>query len=102
VIGDFLEEIDLSLLSQKHEVIAIIIRDNAEESPHKLGEVVLTNPQNNNSIETYFGKGSIDKYLSKLKEHDEKLVEHFSQHDIRYVKIFTDDEVVGKLIHLFS
>ena len=27
VIGDFLEEVDLSLLAQKHEVIAIIIRD---------------------------------------------------------------------------
>jgi uncharacterized protein (DUF58 family) len=102
VIGDFLEEIDLSFLAQKHEVITIIIRDKEEESPRSLGEVLLSNPQNNSSMETYFGKRSIKKYLTKLKEHDEKLVEHFSQHDIPYVKIFTDEEVLGKLVSLFA
>lgn len=101
VLGDFLEKVDLSLLAQKHEVIAIIIRDVDEGSPKKLGEVTLSNPQNNAKMETYFGKKSIDKYLAKLQENDEKLVEHFSSHDIRYVKIFTEDEVVGKLVSLF-
>jgi uncharacterized protein (DUF58 family) len=101
VIGDFLETVDLSLLAQKHEVIAIIIRDREEESPKKLGEVVLSNPQNGTKLDTYFGKRSVKKYLARLKENDEKLVEHFSKYDIQYVKIFTDDEVVGKLINLF-
>ncbi len=102
VISDFLEEIDLSLLAQKHEVIAIIIRDTEEESPRKLGEVTLSSPQNSNKIDTYFEKNSIEKYLTKIKENDEKLVDHFSHYDIRYVKIFTGDEVVGKLINLFT
>jgi len=102
VIGDFLEEVDLSLLAQKHEVIALIIRDRAEESPKKLGEVTLSNPKDGGKLETYFGKNSIEKYLAKLQENDEKLVEHFSHYDIRYVKIFTDDEVVGKLVSLFA
>ncbi len=102
VIGDFLEEIDLSLLAQKHEVIAIIIRDREEESPKKLGEVTLSSPQSKAKMDTYFGKRSIEKYLVKLKENDEKLIEHFSRYNIRYVKVFTDDEVVGKLIGLFS
>ena len=101
VLGDFLEEVDLSLLSQKHEVIVIIIRDKDEESPKRLGEVTLLNPQNDSMMETYFGKKSIGKYLMRLKENDEKLMEHFSSYNIRYVKIFTDDEVVGKLISLF-
>ena len=101
VIGDFLEEVDLSLLAQKHEVIAIIIRDREEESPKKLGEVTLSSPQSNTKIDTYFGKKSIEKYLARLQENDEKLIEHFSRYDIRYVKIFTDDEVVGKLLGLF-
>jgi len=101
VLGDFLEEVDLSLLAQKHEVIAIIIRDKAEESPKKLGEVTLASPQNDSKMETYFGKKSIEKYLARLKENDERLVEHFSSHDIRYVKIFTGDEVLGNLISLF-
>jgi uncharacterized protein (DUF58 family) len=102
VIGDFLKEVDLSLLAQKHEVIAILIRDRAEESPKALGEVTLSSPTEGNKMETYFGKRSIEKYLSKLKENDEKLIEHFSQNDIRYVKIFTEEEVVGKLISLFA
>ena len=101
VIGDFLEETDLSLLAQKHEVIAIIIRDKEEELPKKLAEVTLSSPHNNSKIETYFGKKSIGKYLGRLKQNDEKLLEHFSSHDIRYVKIFTEDEVVSKLLCLF-
>jgi len=102
VLGDFLEEVDLSLLAQKHEVIAILIRDREEESPRKLGEVTLSSPQNSGKIDTYFGKRSIEKYLAKLQENDEKLIEHFSRYDIRYVKIYTDDEVVGKLMKLFT
>ncbi|MEA3433211.1 MAG: DUF58 domain-containing protein [Campylobacterota bacterium] len=102
VLGDFLAEVDLSLLAQKHEVIAIIIRDREEESPKKLGEVTLSSPQGKAKMDTYFGKKSIEKYLAKLKENDEKHIEHFSRYDIRYVKVYADDEVVGKLVRLFS
>lgn len=101
VLGDFLEEIDLSLMAQKHEVIAVIIRDRNEESPKKLGEVTLNDPQGGEKIDTYFGQKSIEKYLAKLKENDDKLREHFARYDIRSVKIFTDDEVIGKLMGLF-
>jgi len=101
VLSDFLEEIDLSLLAQKHEVVAIIIRDREEESPKKLGEVILNNPRFNTELDTYFGKKSIEKYLAKLEENDQKLKEHFARYDIRSVKIFTDDEVVSKLVSLF-
>ena len=101
VLGDFLEEIDLSLLAQKHEVIVIMIRDREEESPKKLGEVTLSSPHDSSKIDTYFGKRSKEKYLARLKENDDKLMEHFSRYDIRTVKIYTDDEVVGKLLSLF-
>ena len=102
VLGDFLEEVDLSLLAQKHEVIAIIIRDKEEEHPHKLGEVTLTNPANNTQMQTYFGKKSAEHYLANYQAHDEKLMTHFANHAIRYVKICTDDDVVGKLLSLFA
>ena len=101
VLGDFLEEIDLSLLAQKHEIIAIIIRHTEEEHPEKLGEVSLNDPHNGEKMDTYLGRNSIEEYLAKLKENDEKLMEHFSRYDIRSVKIFTEDEVVGKLMKLF-
>jgi len=102
VLGDFLEEVDLSLLAQKHEVIAIIIRQQEEEYPKKLGEVSLKDPHNGEKLDTYFGRNGMEKYVAKLKENDEKLMEHFSRYDIRSVKIFTEDEVVGKLLKLFA
>lgn len=101
ILSDFLEEVDLSLLAQKHEVIAVIIRDREEENPKKLGEVTLSHPQDSKKMETYFGQRSIERYLAKLKENDEKLSEHFTRYGIRSVKIFTDDEVVSKLVGLF-
>jgi len=101
VLADFLENVDLSVLSQKHEVIAVIVRSREEESPKKLAEVLLTNPQNGKTTDTYFGNRSIERYLTHLKKSDDKLMEHFASYGIRYVKIFTDDEVVEKLSTLF-
>ena len=101
VIGDFMEPIDLSLLAQKHEVIAIIIRHREEEHPKRLGEVILDNPCNDQSLNIYFTTSSIQHYLAKLKEHDEVLNAHFMKYDIKYLKIFTDEEPVEKLARLF-
>ena len=101
ILGDFLEEVDLSILAQKHEVVVIIIRDREEEDPKRLGEVILSNPQNGKKMETFFGKSSIEKYLAKLKENDEVNTAHFSRYDIRFVKIFTDEVAISKLITLF-
>lgn len=100
IIGDFLQTADLSLLAQKHEVIAIIIRDRAEEDPKKLGEVILKDPQSSTKMNTYFGKRSIDRYLAKLQGNDDALREHFIRYDIRYTKIYTDEEPIGKLVNL--
>jgi len=101
ILSDFLEEIDLSLLAQKHEIIAIIVRHREEESPKKLGEVTLNDPKGKAKLDTYFGKRSIEKYLAELEENDQKLKEHFARYDIRSIKIFTDDDVVSKLVSLF-
>jgi uncharacterized protein (DUF58 family) len=101
VIGDFLEALNFSLLAQKHEVIAIIIRDRKEEDLKVLGEVTLTNPQDSTRMETYFGKRSIANYKEKLIENEDKRTEHFTRNGIRSVKIFTDEDVVSRLITLF-
>ncbi len=101
VLGDFLEEMDLSLLAQKHEVIAVIIRHREEESPKRLGEVTLEDPRGKQRVDTYFGWRSINRYLARLQENDTRLTEHFARYDIRSVKIFTDEEPLKKLLHLF-
>jgi hypothetical protein len=101
VLGDFLDEVDLSLLAQKHEVVAIIIREREEEILKALGEVTLINPQNNAYMETYFGKKSINTYKENLIKSEERRTEHFTRYGIRSVKIFTDEEVISKLMTLF-
>ncbi len=100
VVGDFLEDVNLSILAQKHEVIAIIIRDRVEDRPHILGEVTLTSSKSNINLDTYFGKKSIDKYITKLKKHDDKLQQHFLAYGVRWVKIYTDEDVLAKLMLL--
>lgn len=101
ILGDFLQKVDLSLLAQKHEILAIILRDKEEENPQSLGEVTLSNPKNNHHIETYFGQKSIRDYQKRLKEHDEKLIQHFADNNIGYIKITTEEEAVEKLQSLF-
>ncbi|MCF6206341.1 MAG: DUF58 domain-containing protein [Sulfurovum sp.] len=101
ILHDFLTPVDLSLLAQRHEVIAIIIRDREEEIPHSHGEVTLHNPQEGTSQETYLGSRSTKRYRAKREANDAQLFAHFSRYDIRYVKIFTDEEPIEKLLMLF-
>ncbi|MDM5270653.1 DUF58 domain-containing protein [Sulfurovum sp. zt1-1] len=101
IIGDFLEPVDLSLLAQKHEVIAIIVRHREEEKPHKLGDVILDNPKSTQSLNTDFSTTSIQHYLAKLKAHDETVQTHFIHYNIRHTKIYTDEDPIDKLVRLF-
>lgn len=102
ILGDFLEEVDLSLLAQKHEVIAIIVRDKDEESTETSAEVSLSNPYNDTKKEHTLNKKSLEKYLSLLKNQDKKRNEDFAKHNIRHLTIRTDEEVLAKLMPLFS
>jgi len=101
ILHDFLEPMDLSLLAQRHEVIAIVIRHPEEENPRLQGELTLHNPQTAQRIDTYISKRSITRYIQKRVESDERMVAHFSEHRIRYVKIMTTESVIGKLLTLF-
>jgi len=101
IIGDFLDPIDLSILAQKHELIVIIIRDESEENPKISVESQLVNPQTNQPIHQTISKRAIGYYRSKLLEHDNALIEHFHRYNIRYVKVYKQEEVLMKLEKLF-
>lgn len=101
LIGDFLDPINLSLLAQEHEVVVIIIRDVLEEHPSLSPNHQLINPQTNHPIHQTLSKKAIEHYRVKLEAHDKVLIEHFHQHQIRYTKIYSTDEVFGKLEQLF-
>jgi len=101
VIGDFLEETDLSLLAQRHEVIAVIVRHTEEDFPRKLGEVLLHDPKSTKEHKTFFAQKSIQRYTAHREAHDARLAEHFARYDIRSVKIYTDESPLKKLLPLF-
>ncbi len=102
VVGDFLDIVDLSLLAQKHEVVVIMVRDLLEENPKVTTDEQLVNPQTNQPINQSLSKKAIEHYRAKLLEHDERLVKHFHEHNIRHMKVYNSDEFIVKLEGLFT
>ena len=100
LIGDFfdIEKLDLKLLCQKHEVIALIVRDKFEEAPIELGNVNFIDPNNNRNFEGVLNKNTIETYINKIKENDHKLYNHFQNCAIRFTKIYTHEDPIKKLI----
>ncbi len=100
IIGDFFEEFDLSLLSAKHEVYAIMVRDHFEESPQLEGSLDLIDPATLERNAFEFDKGMIASYQALVEQEDKKHYEHFMGHHIRYTKIYTDEDPYYKLNNL--
>ncbi|PLY06842.1 MAG: DUF58 domain-containing protein [Arcobacter sp.] len=102
LIGDFfdIKNLDLRLLSRKHEIVAIIVRDKFEEKPFELGNVNLIDPSTNQTFDGNINSGTIKKYERSVKENDHKLFEHLQTCGIRFTKIYTDEEPLPKLLRL--
>ena len=104
LVGDFfdIESLDLRILSKKHEIITIIVRDKFEEKPYELGNVNLVDPSTNETFDGNINKGTIKKYEKFIKENDHKLFEHLQNCGIRFTKIYTDEEPLPKLLRLMK
>jgi len=102
LVGDFLDtqELNLQALAHKHEVYLIIIRDRFEESPSTLGELQVTDNFSSKSI--VLDKDSIVNYTAKIKEHDALFHKKLQLSGIRYIKIYTDEVPIAKLIKLME
>lgn len=103
LIGDFLniDRLDLKLLSKKHQVMAIIVRDRFEENPRSLGTVNLKDPQTFKSVQIDMNNYLLNDYKNKIKKSDNKLFEDFKKCNVSFTKIYTDEEPFLKLIKLF-
>ncbi len=101
LIGDFLDPIDLKLISRKHEIIALIVRDKLEEEPPDLGFISLIDPvkliQGNTDLNSKTSK-SVKK---EIYRNDHALYSHFRKNRIRFTKIYTHEEPFVKLSKLF-
>jgi len=102
VISDFVGDIDLALLSKKHDVVALIVRDKFEEKPQEMGFLRLLDMENNKSFEGTVGRSVIKDYEKALHENDAKLHAHFKKSAVRYTKIYTDEEPYLKLAKLLG
>jgi uncharacterized protein (DUF58 family) len=102
IISDFVGDINLALLSKKHDVVALIVRDKFEEKPVELGYIRLMDMESSHSFEGNIGKNELKAYEKALEENDKKLYAHFKKNAVRYTKVYTDEEAYLKLAKLLG
>ncbi len=100
LIGDFYEEMDLSFLAAKYEIYAVIVRDHFEEDPVFSGEVSLLDPTTMNEDTFDIDSGMLARFKREIEKRDTKLYGHFKAHNIRYTKLYTDEDPFYKLNNL--
>ena len=98
IISDFVGELDFSLLSKKHDIFCVIVRDKFEEDPLALGYLRLIDMESKESFEGDVSASTLKNYKKALHENDEKLYKHFKKQGIRFSKIYSDEEASLKLM----
>lgn len=103
LIGDFfdIKDLDLKLLSHKHEVIVLIVRDKFEEEPIEMGNVNFNDPSTNENFQGNLNKTTINSYAKNVQENDQHLYKHLQNCSIKFTKIYSHEDVIKKLIGLF-
>ncbi len=100
-IGDFYSVINFKALLKKHEIFAIIVRDRFEENPELLGFNTLYNPSDATSFSTNITNSDLDDFKRFIYESDIKIERALYDSHIRFIKIYSDDDVYVKLRELF-
>lgn len=98
IVSDFVGDIDLNLLSKKHDVFAVMVRDRFEENPKSLGYLRLVDMESKESFEDNIDDNLLAKYKKSLHDNDERLYKSFRKQGIRFSKIYTDEEPISKLM----
>ncbi|MEA3288634.1 MAG: DUF58 domain-containing protein [Campylobacterota bacterium] len=104
LIGDFfnVSDLNLNLLSKKHEVVALIVRDYFEEHPKALGNVNFTDPVSGKVFEGNLNSTLVSSYEKKVKQNDMELYNKLNKSGVEFTKIYTNDNVTAKLMKLFG
>ncbi len=98
IVSDFVGDIDLKLLSKKHDVFAVIVRDRFEENPSELGFLRLIDMETRQSFEGDVNGPALKNYKKALHDNDERLYKQFKKQGIRFSKIYTHEEPALKLM----
>ncbi len=100
LVGDFFEEVDLTMLAAKHELYCIVVRDRLEENPPAFGEIDLLDPDTMQANSLEVDSSMANKVKEAVKEHDKRLYAHFNAQGIAHTKIYTDEDPFIKLNQL--
>jgi uncharacterized protein (DUF58 family) len=97
LIGDFFTLPKVEVLSKKHEVIVVIVRDKLEEELPSMRLIGLIDPESGGLYE-----GSVDETMAHVHKrrviaHDHALQTLLRKNKIRYTKIYTHEEPYKKL-----
>jgi uncharacterized protein (DUF58 family) len=98
IVSDFVGDIDLKLLSKKHDVFAVMVRDRFEEDPQELGYLRLIDMENKKSFEGDVGSSTLKHYKKALHDNDEKLYRQFKKQGVRFTKVYTHEEPTLKIM----
>jgi len=93
---------DLNVLSKKHELVVVIIRDRFEEVPHAIGELNITDPASNENKVIKLNEKSAKTIEKNMLRNDDILQTKFKALGIRFVKIYTDENPSQKILSLMS
>ncbi|NOX16088.1 MAG: DUF58 domain-containing protein [Epsilonproteobacteria bacterium] len=102
LIGDFYNDINISKISHKNEVYALIARDRFEENPSFKGDISLVDPTSLSEDNMSLDKSSLKEYRKLLSEHDDKLYKHFLTNRVKYGKIYTNDDVYLRISRILK
>lgn len=98
ILSDYIGEIDLKLLSAKHDVFAVIVRDRFEENPSELGYLRLIDMESRQSFEGDINAGALNAYKKAIHDNDEKLYKQFKKQGIRFAKVYTHEDPALKMM----
>ena len=99
IIGDFLDEVDLKVISSLHEVYAIIIRTKEEEELTLSGELNIVDTNSSSQTLLTINRRSQKLYNKKFKEQDFRLFKELNSCQIVYTKIYTYMDSVKELVN---
>ncbi len=102
IVGDFFEIPDLRVLSKKHEVLAVVVRDRIEEKPHAMGFSSLIDPQTGQTLEGNFSASKVAEFAKKVHQHDHQLYDSFKKAKVRFTKVYTDENPFVPIRRLFG
>ena len=97
IIGDFLDEVNLQEISKIHETYCLIIRAKAEENLELLGELSVKDLNTTELTQLNIDKSSQKVYNRLFKEQDSKLLKHLHSCQIKFTKIYTNDNSVNRI-----